>query len=85
MSKIFEPKLDILEGNIKENQIQVVCNQASPNYDYCVGELYFSAVSAVVIDEAVKFGRESKYPRPEDALKHMYAVEYKNLPDKGWR
>jgi hypothetical protein len=54
VSIIFEPKLDILEGNIKENQIQVVCNQASSNYDYCSGELYFSAVSAVVIDEAVK-------------------------------
>jgi len=53
-SVIFKPKLDILEGNIKEEQIQVICNQASPDFEYCGGELYFSSTLAIVTDEAGK-------------------------------
>ena len=53
-SIIFKPDLDILEGNIKEEQIQVICNQASSDFEYCSGELYFSATSAIVTDEAGK-------------------------------
>jgi len=37
-----------------------------------------------MINEAVEFGRNSKYPDPEDALKDMYASEYNGIPDKGW-
>ena len=51
LNTIFAPELDILEGNTKENQIQVICNQSSSDYDYCGGELYFSAVAAIVSDE----------------------------------
>ncbi len=51
---IFAPDLDILEGNTKESQIQVICNQASSDYEYCGGELYFSATSAIVTDESGK-------------------------------
>lgn len=36
------------------------------------------------INDAVEFGRNSKYPEPEDALKDMYASEYEGIPDKGW-
>ena len=37
-----------------------------------------------LIEEAVEFARASKLPRPEDALKDMYATEYKEIPQKGW-
>lgn len=37
-----------------------------------------------LIEEAVGFARESKLPKPEDALKDMYATEYKGIPQKGW-
>lgn len=51
VTSIFKPELEILEGNFKEGQIQVVCNQHSPEFDYCGGELYLSATSAKVTDE----------------------------------
>ena len=37
-----------------------------------------------LIEEAVEFARASKLPEPEDALKDMYATEYKGIPQKGW-
>ena len=37
-----------------------------------------------LMEEAVKFARDSEYPEPGDAFKDMYATEYKNIPDKGW-
>ncbi len=49
---MFGPELDILEANLSENLVQVVCNQTSPDIGYCGGELYFSAESAIVMDEA---------------------------------
>lgn len=51
MSVIFKPELEILEGNIEDSLIQVICNQASPDFDYCGGELYFQARSAQVTDD----------------------------------
>jgi hypothetical protein len=54
ITSIFHPELEILEGNLREGKIQVVCNQHSPEFDYCGGELYFSAASAEVIDEGGK-------------------------------
>jgi hypothetical protein len=48
---IFAPDLDILESNSKESHVQVICNQASSDYEYCGGELYFLATSAIVTDE----------------------------------
>lgn len=48
---IFSPELDILEGKTKDNQIQVICIQESLEYEYCGGELYFSATTATVTDE----------------------------------
>ena len=54
VDEIFKPELEILEGNILENKIQVVCNQSSPTFKYCGGELYFKAESALVTDEAGK-------------------------------
>lgn len=54
ISIIFKPELEILEGSIKEGQIQVVCNQHSPEFDYCGGELFLTATSAEVVDESGK-------------------------------
>lgn len=52
--KIFAPHLEILEGNIREGRIEVVCNQHSEAFGYCGGELSFEAQSAEVADEAGK-------------------------------
>lgn len=54
MAAIFKPELEILDANLKENEIQVVCNQYSPEFNYRGGELYFCAASAEVTDEAGK-------------------------------
>jgi hypothetical protein len=48
---IFEADLEILEGNIKDGQIEVVCNQHAPNLPYCGGELRFKCAAAQVNDE----------------------------------
>ena len=37
-----------------------------------------------MVNDAVEFARNSKYPDPEDALKDMYASAYDGIPDKGW-
>ncbi len=41
------------------------------------------------LSEAIEFARASSFPEPEDALKDMYADEYKGIPDSGvirrWR
>lgn len=51
---IFTPQLEILEGNIEEGRIEVVCSQHSEAFEYCGGELSFEAQSAEVDDEAGK-------------------------------
>ena len=51
---IFKPELEILEGNIKDGEMQIICNQHLPDFDYCGGELYFTASFAEVFDEAGK-------------------------------
>jgi hypothetical protein len=52
--EIFKAELEILEGDIENEKIKVVCNQHSSEFDYCGGELYLSASSAEVTDEANK-------------------------------
>jgi pyruvate dehydrogenase E1 component alpha subunit len=37
-----------------------------------------------MLDEAVTFGRASKFPDASEALDGMYAVNYPGLPAKGW-
>lgn len=37
-----------------------------------------------LLDEAVRFARESAFPAPEEALDGMYAVPYAGLPARGW-
>lgn len=51
VSIIFKPELDILQGSTNDEQICVICNQTSPTFCYCGGELSFHAISAHVIDE----------------------------------
>lgn len=55
VQSIFKPELEVLEASLKENKIEVVCNQHSSEYDYCGGELSFIVDSAEVQDEAGKF------------------------------
>jgi len=55
IQSIFSPELEVLEANLKENSIEVVCNQHSSAYDYCGGELSFQVDSAAVQDESGKF------------------------------
>lgn len=52
VGEIFRADLEVLEGNIKEGFIEVVCNQRSPEFAYCGGELRFRCSHAVVTDEA---------------------------------
>lgn len=54
VTTIFKPELEILEASVKDNKIEVVCNQHSSEYDYCGGELLFAVDSAEVHDEAGK-------------------------------
>ncbi len=54
VGKIFKAELEILEGDIEKGKIKIVCNQHSSEFDYCGGELYLSAASAEVTDEAGK-------------------------------
>lgn len=37
-----------------------------------------------ILDDAVEFARNSKFPEPEEAVKGMYATPYPNIPHKGW-
>jgi len=74
IASIFKPELEILESNVKEGQIQVVCNQHSHEFDYCGGELYLSAASVEVTDEGGK-----SYSLDElDALCKGYWDEWAN-------
>jgi hypothetical protein len=50
-AEIFLPELEILEGNIKGHEVEVVCNQTDPAFSYCGGELLFSAVGVQVKDQ----------------------------------
>lgn len=54
IERIFKPELEILEGNIENEKIKVVCNQHSSEFDYCGGELYLSIISCEVLDEVGK-------------------------------
>ncbi len=54
LKKIFEPDLDILEGQLQDDLVQVVCNQLSAGYDYCGGVLSFKTEGVDVQDEAGK-------------------------------
>ena len=51
-ARIFIHELGILSGQVDGEQIKVICDQSSAECDYCGGELYFSANSATVTDEA---------------------------------
>jgi hypothetical protein len=49
---IFEPVLDILDGQVVAGSIQITCNQADPKYPYCGGELKFCSAGVEVFDES---------------------------------
>ena len=52
----------------------------------CSNEEIESVKNTVVqeIIEAIEFAKLSELPKPEDALKDMYATEYTGIPRKGW-
>lgn len=51
VSKIFSLELEILESNVIDGLVRVVCDQHSPDCEYCGGELLFSSEVAIVTDE----------------------------------
>jgi hypothetical protein len=55
VDQIFKTELEILESNIENQKIKVICNQNSSEFDYCGGELYLSSSSAEITDEANKY------------------------------
>lgn len=52
IQRIFEADLEILEGNLNDDEIEVVCNQCSAELAYCGGELRFRCLGAEVMDES---------------------------------
>ena len=38
----------------------------------------------VILDEAIEFSRNSKFPEPEEAIEKMYATPFEGIPHKGW-
>lgn len=57
IDEIFKPRLAILQSEVRNQKIEVVCNQASADFPYCGGELEFHAESATVSDESGRFWR----------------------------
>lgn len=51
---MFTNELEILSGEIENNEIKVACNQPLPGLGYCGGFLYFRAKSATVKDVSGK-------------------------------
>ncbi|MES3025338.1 MAG: hypothetical protein V4857_27500 [Pseudomonadota bacterium] len=51
LSHIFKAKLEILSGGSSGDFLTVICNQASPSFEYCGGTLYLLADHAFVEDE----------------------------------
>ncbi|WP_341644080.1 hypothetical protein [Thauera sp. SDU_THAU2] len=51
---IFDADLEILEGNLSGEEIEVVCNQHSSSLPYCGGELRFHCLRFEVTDEGGK-------------------------------
>ena len=52
--EIFAPELDILGCEIEKDTLKVTCNQSSPKWNYCGGELCLKADSASVTDPGGK-------------------------------
>jgi hypothetical protein len=51
LNTIFDQELEILEGNHRNGEIEVICVQHSPKFTHAGGELYLIAESAEVKDE----------------------------------
>jgi hypothetical protein len=51
---IFTPELEILNADPSGTGLTVICNQPSPHFSYCGGELSLEADSAEVLDEGGK-------------------------------
>lgn len=51
---IFAPELDVLGCEIENGALKVTCNQSSPKWNYCGGELRLKADSATVTDAGGK-------------------------------
>ena len=51
---IFETRLEIIEGNVRNGCIEVVCSNPVEEYDFCGGELNFEADTAAVFDDGGK-------------------------------
>ena len=49
--RIFHAELEILSAEVHGTGVRVICNQPSPNLDYCGGEMDFTVDCAVVRDE----------------------------------
>lgn len=54
IESIFKPKLWVLSAKLIQNKIEVACSQSDAAFDYCGGNLSFTANSAVVTDEGNK-------------------------------
>lgn len=55
LDEIFKLRLEILQGEVRGNTIEVSCNQTADAFPYGGGELQFQVEIATVSDEAGKF------------------------------
>lgn len=51
MDQIFRPTLEILAAEVRENTIEVTCNQHDTACAYCGGVLSFTCLGAIVRDQ----------------------------------
>jgi len=69
VDEIFMPELEILQSEVSQGCIRIVCNQHSHQYDYCGGELQFDVDAAEVSDQNNK----------------LYSIdELSSISDKYW-
>jgi hypothetical protein len=54
VQNIFDAELEILEGTLRDDEIEVICNQHNSDRSYCGGELRFRCARAEVRDERGK-------------------------------
>ena len=66
---IFETRLEIIEGNVRNGCIEVVCSNPVEEYDFCGGELNFEADTAAVFDDGGK----------QYSLEELAAISKKHL------
>ncbi len=76
--EIFRAQLEILEGRVVGQGIEVICNQSAPEFDYCGGSLFFSARGIQIFDQ----GMTAVALADLDRIQQTYWTEWKTKHQK---